>query len=1270
MDEVSPPDSRESKKRLSPKTIVSLIMDILLCRGDMEPKETLDAEPISVRELFRFASPRDVCYFAIGTGCALLGGAIQPFVLILGGWITTVYLSPEKKVGNDQFWNDVMLYVTCLGIAGTGAFVTSFLQSLFLHRGCLNVVDTIRNEYLSAVLRQDAACIPLMTVPRTFHTYIPINVACSSSIARIQDGMGDKLGLLVRGFSMFFSSAIVCCLISWQVTLISLTIGPISAMTLAMLGKVNAVSISKAMKSLTVAATICEESVMNVRTVQSCNGQEQMTKRYSEALRHALSHSVRGHFWMGFFEGLSSFQIYVIVGLALWFGCYGFYHGLVAHRGDVLLCVNTISLTAYYLGMLGPHMMALLKARVSAAIIYHTIDQTTANDSKSRDLEKEIVAGHVVFDNVHFTYPTRDKAVLDGLSWEARAGEKIALVGPSGCGKSTSIALLTQLYQANNGRITIDGVDLHEMDVSALRKRIGIVQQEPQLFNGTIKENISLNREDVDDARIKRASETANATKFIEKLQNGFDTFIGPGGVTLSGGQKQRIAIARAIVTDPCILFLDEATSALDASNEKIVQTALEQAAKGRTTITIAHRLGAIKNVGKIFVIEQGKVVEAGSHSELLARNGTYAKLIRTQEFDDVIDDSGTSEKANDLPTEHRYNRSSVIFKKSEVATHPSMRSLATGCISSNYPTYPTNSKISSGLLMTYRSLEGSYLLALCSLIVAFVRALELPGLGLAYLCAFKALQMSEDTYWVYAIYAFLVSLGCGLLIWLSQCLSFFFSGWLGERVMDNLKIRVLRSLLHRPMCYFDSKETSPASCVASILQHSPNAMAALDYRFMTNLSNMFSSVIGICIAFSFSWHLGILGTALSSALLILALLNIRISYKCHEKMDREDSSAELAVEIVERARTIQLAAIEKGYLEKYHQQRLKSVLYDRRIGLVDSINFAITQSFVFFCDLSCYVLGTYLIYNGLYDTERVFFAFLGAQFSGWSIMYSAPYFPDLIKADGSARVLFEMVGEQSAKSYESGAQPAISGNVKLADVKFFYPARPDLNVINGLSLAAEHGESIALVGPSGCGKSTVVSLLQRFYEAQQGSVCIDDKKIDDINMCYLRSRVTLVGQEPVLFKGSILDNVMLGVDGCSREDAVAACHMANANKFIELLPEAYDTDVGEEGHLLSGGQKQRIAIARALVRKPQILLLDEATSALDTQNEQIVQQALNDAKVDRTTIIIAHRLNSVQHCDRIFYIENGKVVESGTHTSLLQVNGKYARLVRTQNMS
>ncbi|EYC37767.1 hypothetical protein Y032_0767g2187 [Ancylostoma ceylanicum] len=606
------------------------------------------------------------------------------------------------------------------------------------------------------------------------------------------------------------------------------------------------------------------------------------------------------------------------------------------------------------------------------------------------------------------------------------------------------------------------------------------------------------------------------------------------------------------------------------------------------------------------------------------------------------------------------------MSKKSRVGSRPSLYNLGIGYMPYEYG---GNSKFFGGLLMIYRNMKGSYLLAFASLVVSFIRALELPALGLAYLCAFQALQMSKETYENYAIYAFLVSVGCGLVIWFSQGLSFFFSGWLGERVMDNLKIRMLRTLLHKPMAYFDTKETSPAFCVASISQHSPNAMAALDYRLMTNVSNIFASLIGVCIAYAFSWHLGVLGTALSLSLLTLALLNIRISHKCHEKRSREDTSAELAVEIVERARTIQLAAVEDCFLQKYCRQRLAAARFDRRIGLVEAINFAITQSFVFFCDLSCYVLGTHLIYSGHHSTERVFFAFLGAQFSGWSIMYSAPYFPELVKADGSARVLFEMLDDQSTQIYESGLKPVLTGNVKLNNVRFSYPSRPNLNVVSGLSLTADRGESIAIVGPSGCGKSTVISLLQRFYDTEHGSVCIDGKNISDINVRFLRSKLTLVGQEPVLFKGSVLENVLLGADGCSREDAITACRMSNAAKFIEMLPEAYETDVGEKGRALSGGQKQRIAIARALVRKPQILLLDEATSALDTQNEQIVEQALNEAKVGRTTIIIAHRLSSIQHCDRIFYVENGKVVESGTHTSLVKMNGKYARLVRTQDL-
>ncbi|KAK6013883.1 hypothetical protein OSTOST_20775, partial [Ostertagia ostertagi] len=229
---------------------------------------------------------------------------------------------------------------------------------------------------------------------------------------------------LFRGFSMFFSSIIACCAINWQITVISLTMGPIATVTMAMLGRVNSVSLGKAMTLQTEAASIAEESVMNVKTVQSCNGQEHMVKKtinkavfpfqkYRAALGRALPYSIRGHFWMGFFEGLSFFQIYVVIGVALWFGCYGFFNGLVADRGDVLLCVGTISLTAYYLGMLGPHMMALLKARVAAAAIYETIDRVPSTGCEKEGLRKEVAAGHIVLKDVHFSYSTRKQSVLN-----------------------------------------------------------------------------------------------------------------------------------------------------------------------------------------------------------------------------------------------------------------------------------------------------------------------------------------------------------------------------------------------------------------------------------------------------------------------------------------------------------------------------------------------------------------------------------------------------------------------------------------------------------------------------------------------------------------------------------------------------------------------------------------------------------------------------------------------------------------------------------------
>jgi ATP-binding cassette subfamily B protein len=241
-------------------------------------------------------------------------------------------------------------------------------------------------------------------------------------------------------------------------------------------------------------------------------------------------------------------------------------------------------------------------------------------------------SGAVRFDNVTFRYPTRpDFKALNNFSLDVAGGEAVALVGPSGAGKSTVFQLMLRFFDAQNGSIRFDGVDITQLDPTDLRRNIAVVSQEPVIFSGSIAANIRYGREDATDAQVLAAAQAAAASEFIEKLPQGFDTLVGERGVTLSGGQRQRLAIARAILRDAPLLLLDEATSALDAENERLVQTALANLMVGRTTLVIAHRFSTIQRLKRIVVVDEGRVVAQGSHAELVVGGGLYARLASLQ---------------------------------------------------------------------------------------------------------------------------------------------------------------------------------------------------------------------------------------------------------------------------------------------------------------------------------------------------------------------------------------------------------------------------------------------------------------------------------------------------------------------------------------------------------------------------------------------------------------------------------------------------------------
>ncbi|MGH0167489.1 UNVERIFIED_CONTAM: hypothetical protein FKN15_062604 [Acipenser sinensis] len=273
-----------------------------------------------------------------------------------------------------------------------------------------------------------------------------------------------------------------------------------------------------------------------------------------------------------------------------------------------------------------------------------------------------------------------------------------------------------------------------------------------------------------------------------------------------------------------------------------------------------------------------------------------------------------------------------------------------------------------------------------------------------------------------------------------------------------------------------------------------------------------------------------------------------------------------------------------------------------------------------------------------------------------------------LMQGVGAAEKVFEFIDRKPQLSSDGTLAPdTLKGLVEFKNVTFSYPTRPETQVLKDVSFTLHPGQVTALVGPSGSGKSSCVSLLEHFYRAQAGQVLLDGSPIEEYDHRYLHTKVSLVGQEPVLFARSVQENIAYGLTDCSLEEIVQASMKANAHGFITELPDGYNTDAGEKGAQLSGGQKQRVAIARALVRSPHVLILDEATSALDAESEHIVQQALNGIMQDRTVLVIAHRLSTVEKAHNIIVIDKGEVLEQGTHRDLMQKDGLYSKLVKRQ---
>lgn len=453
----------------------------------------------------------------------------------------------------------------------------------------------------------------------------------TSDVAAVQNVLSTTLAEFFRQVATLVIGISYLVYVSWQLTLFMLATFPVIVVAAMVFGRYIRKISKKVQDKLAESNVIVEETLQSISIVKAFTNERLESERFGKTNTEIVTLALKAATLRGGFITFFIIGLFGGIVLVIWFG------GNLVISGQIMIAelITFLTLTIFIGGSLSGlgELYAQLQRTVGASErILEIFEEETEVDLEAQVVENKI-DGELEFRNIEFSYPSRsDVQVLENLNIEIGSGEKIALVGPSGAGKSTIVQLLMKFYELQSGGIFIDGKDIKDQDVTQLRSNIAIVPQEVILFGGTIFENIAYGKPNASAEEVKSAAQRANATEFIDRFPEGFETIVGERGVKLSGGQRQRIAIARAILKDPAILLLDEATSALDSESEYLVQDALDELMKNRTTIIIAHRLATIRNVDRIYVIKDGKIAESGNHENLILKEeGIYANLVKLQ---------------------------------------------------------------------------------------------------------------------------------------------------------------------------------------------------------------------------------------------------------------------------------------------------------------------------------------------------------------------------------------------------------------------------------------------------------------------------------------------------------------------------------------------------------------------------------------------------------------------------------------------------------------